>query len=212
VCVTGTEIEVGELRCVSPEPTGTMQAMSAFEKIRAAFDANWTTVLVAWTGLGPLSPWPDRWVEFPPLISTDDIAAYADERLASSDPVEQVLIVALVSSDLRSESRETIKELLTPLSGLGGGDPDIELRKWRLVLLEEVLVNMPKDALHGLMALTEFWQSFGFPSDSPHDVQGRGNTTSPSEYYQQDNLHRLVARHRAWIEDEKAALKKQRVG
>lgn len=187
--------------------------MSTFEELKVAFDVNWMTVLVGWNGLGGLSPWPDRWVEFPPLMSADEIAAYADEKLASlSNLVEQDLIVALLSPDLRNESREAVKNLLTPLSDLSGSDLGIELRKWRLVLLEETLASMPKDALHGLMALSEFWQNFGFPSDSPHEVQGRGNTVGPSEYYQQDNLDRLVARHRAWIEKEKAALQKQHGG
>jgi len=187
--------------------------MSTFENLKAAFVANWTTVLVGWNGPGVLSPWPDRWVEFPPLISPDEIAAYANDRLAAtSDPAEQALIVALSSSDLRTEGRETIKDLLAPLSELDAGDPDIEIRKWRLVLLEQVLENMPHDPLYGLMALTEFWQSFGFPSDGPHEVQGKGNTLTPSEYYKQENVHRLVARHYEWVEGEKAALRKQSVG
>ena len=186
--------------------------MSAFEELKAAFGANWATVLVGWNGLGVLSPWPDRWTEFPPLILPSEIAAYADERLAaSSEPEEQQLIVAISTIDLQTESREMIRGLLLPLSELDGRDPEIELRKWRVVLLEQVLEEMPQEALYGLMALTEFWLSFGFPSDSPHDVQGRGNTISPSEYYQQDNLDRLVARHRAWIENERTALRKQEV-
>lgn len=187
--------------------------MSMFERIGATFDTNWTTVLVGWNGLGVLSPWPDRWVEFPPLLTADELAAYCDERLASaSDPAEQDLIVAVLSSDLWTGSREVVSELLTPLSALSKGDPGIEMRKWRLVLLEGVLAELPKTPLYALIALTEFWQSVGFPADSPHEVQGRGNTVTPSEYYQQANLDRVVARHRAWIENEKAALQKQRVG
>ncbi len=187
--------------------------MSDFAKIRAEFDANWTTVLVGWDGLGVLSPWPSRWTEFPSLVSGEEVSAYADERLASTtDLSEQDLILKLLSVDLRTESREAIKDMLKPLSDLDGGDPAIELRKWRLVLLEQVLENMPQDALYGLMALTEFWQSFGFPPDSPHEVQGKENTITPSEYFQQENLTRLLARHRAWMNDEKAAIKMQKAG
>lgn len=183
--------------------------MSTFEQLRAMFDVNWTTVIIGWNGLGVLSPWPDRWREFPPLLTIDEIEAYCDEKLAaSSDHAEQDLIVAVLSSDLQNETREAVKEFLVPLSALSKGNPDIELRKWRLVLLEETLVNMPKDALYGLITLTEFWLSFGFPSDSPHEVQGKGNTISPSEYYRQDNLDRLVAHHRAWIEKERTAIQK----
>src|SRR5579862_506926 len=148
--------------------------MSTFAELRAAFGVNWTTVLVGWNGLGVLSPWPGRWTEFPPLLSADEVAAYADEMLTSSaDPTEQDLIVKLLSLNPRTESRETVKDILSRLSDLDGSDPAIELRKWRLVILEQVLKEMPHDALYGLMALTEFWQSFGFPSDSPHEVQGR---------------------------------------
>ena len=57
------------------------------------------------------------------------------------------------------------------------------------------------------MALTEFWQNFGFPTDSPHEVQGRVNEITPLEYYDDQNLQRLLSRHRAWIQEEKAALR-----
>ncbi|HEU4388194.1 MAG TPA: DUF2247 family protein, partial [Blastocatellia bacterium] len=73
------------------------------------------------------------------------------------------------------------------------------------------LNNLPQDAVYGLVALTEFWQGFGFPPDSPHEVQGRGNTITPLDYYQQENLVRLLACHRAWIKEEKIAIE-QAVG
>ena len=190
----------------------TDKAMSSFQKLKTEFDTNWTTILVGWNGLGVFSPWPNRWVEFPPLLSADEIAGYADERLASSsDVAEENLIVNLLSLDLRAETRETIRNLLTRLSDVSAGDPVLELRKWRLILLEELLDNMPKDAVYGLMALSEFWQNFGFPPDSPHEVQGRGNSITPSEYYQAQNLHRLLGRHRAWVLEERAALNRQQV-
>jgi hypothetical protein len=122
--------------------------VSIVEKLRAAFDANWTTVLVGWNGLGVLSSWPDRWTEYPPLISREEIAAYAEERLSCcSDPAQQNLRVTLVSPELQRQAREEIKDLLERLSKLDAGDPQIELRKWRLILLEEVLASLPKDAL-----------------------------------------------------------------
>jgi len=184
--------------------------MNVFPKIREVFDANWTTVLVGWEGFGVLSPWPDRWTEFLPLITIDEIVFYAEERLSFASDPERDLILKFQTPDLRSETREEIKNLLIPLSELAGGDHEVELRKWRLVLLEQVLEKIPKYPLYGLMALTEFWQSFGFPSDSPHEIQGRGNEITPEQYYQQENLTRLLRRHYVWIKDEKAVLKKPR--
>ena len=182
--------------------------MSVFSIIRAAFDINWTTILIGWEGLGVLSPWPSRWTEFPSLVSAKEVAIYADERLASTTDVnEQDLILKLLSVDLRTESREAIRDLLKPLSDLDGNDPAIELRRWRLILLERVLENMPQDSLYGLMALTEFWQGFGFPPDSPHQVQGCGNEIGPKEYYTAENFQEVLDRHRRWIEKETAELK-----
>jgi len=184
--------------------------LSTFEKIKADFNTNWTTLLVGWNGLGVFSPWPDRADEFPPLLSADEMVAYANERLAlSSSIAEQDLIVKLLSFDLRQESREAIRGVLTQLSNLLESDSAFELRKWRVVLLEELLDDAPTDALYGLTALTEFWQGFGFPSDSPHEVQGRENEMTPFEYYGDQNWKRLLNRHRAWIQDEKSALHKQ---
>ena len=181
--------------------------MSAFFSIQAAFGLNWTTVLVGWEGLGVFSPWPSRWTEFPSLVSAEEVAVYADERLASATALsERDLVLKLVSVDWRTESREAIRDLLKPLSDFDGKDPAIELRKWRLVLLERVLENMPQDSLYGLMALTEFWQGFGFPPDGPHQVQARGNEIGPKEYYTAENFREALDRHRQWIEKEAAEL------
>ena len=181
--------------------------MTAFTKLKADFNINWTTILVGWKGLGVFSPWPERCNEFPPLISASELTAYAEERLASSNDVENDLIVRLLSLDLAVESRETITGLLKGLSDLDRCDPSFELRKWRLILLADLLDSLPHDSINGLVALSDFWLNFGFPPDSPHVIQGRGNTITPGEYYQDDNFQRLVARHRVWIRDEKANLK-----
>ncbi len=184
--------------------------MSVFANLKIDFDINWTTMLVGWNGLGTFSPWPDRRDEFPPLFSAGELAAFAYERLASSsDVAEQDLIVKLVSLDLHNETRQEIRGLLIHLAEFDGSDPTFEFRKWRLVLLEDLLENIPKDAVYGLMALTEFWQSVGFPPESPHEVQGRGNEITPSEYYHDEKLQQMLDMHRAWVRVEKAAIMKR---
>jgi hypothetical protein len=181
--------------------------MTHFAKLKEQFAVNWTTILAGWKGLGVFSPWPERSAEYPPLLSVDELADYANERLASSsDATEEDMVVKLLSLNLYTESREVITEHLTRLSDLCGYDSSHELRKWRVVLLEDLLDHLPSDPLYGLIALTEFWQSFGFPPDSPHEVQGKENTLTPDDYYQEDNYQRSISRHKAWIEQEKAGL------
>lgn len=183
--------------------------MSAFTDLRKQFDANWTTVLVGWRGLGVLSPWPDRWKEFPPLLSAEELANYALARLgANTDQEELDAASSLLSLNLREERREDVCALLDRLSTADKSDPALELRKWRLVLLEHRLKDLPKDPLDGPVALSEFWNDFRFPPDSPHEAQGVGNSLSPSEFYTQENLDRLLSRHQAWIRDERESIKK----
>ena len=80
------------------------------------------------------------------------------------------------------------------------------MRKWRLILLQETLDTLPTDPVYALTELTDFWLSFGFPSDSPHFVQGRGNSMLPNEYYTGAFRDRILAGHQAWIEKERAEL------
>ena len=185
--------------------------MTPFARIRTQFAANWTTVFVGWKGLGAFSPWQAHSAEFPPLLSVKELGDYANERIRlSTETAEDELILRLSSLDLPSERRETIIAKLAQLSEWCRGDPSHELRKWRAVLLEDVLADLPRDPLSGMLALTEFWQGFGYPSDSPHLVQGKGNTVSPADYYREDNYERVVACHRAWLSREKAELQEDR--
>jgi len=181
--------------------------MTGFERLKTSFDVNWTTVLVGWTGLGVLSPWPDRWLEFPSLISPREVATYADEQLMTvQNAVKLEAIIRLLDLNLEQEHREAIKGQLAVLSDLDGRDKEWELRKWRAVLLEELLEHIPQDPLCGLLAFSEFWQNFGFPSDSPHQVQGRDNTKDATVYYEDDNFRRTFAEHQRWLAAETAAL------
>jgi hypothetical protein len=38
------------------------------------------------------------------------------------------------------------------------------------------------------------------PSDSPHDVQGKGNVVRLMVYYQQQNFNTEIDCHRAWLQ------------
>ena len=74
--------------------------------------------------------------------------------------------------------------------------------------MEQLLEDIPTEPLYGLIAFTDFWNDFGFPSDSPHEVQGRWNSLGPQEYYTQENLERTIQRHQKWVENEIEEIKK----
>ena len=183
--------------------------MKTFKKIKLGFHTNWTTVYVGWRGLGVLSPWPDQWIKWPPLIDTDEISEYAEERLSSSQNAkENELIINLLSLDLYIEPRVVILDILEQLSNLDRGNPAFELRKWRLVLLEEFLKSLPEGPVDALTDMTEFWLNFkSITEDCPHVVQGIGNSITTDEYYTDEYLQQEIRRHQAWIEKERKEIK-----
>ena len=183
--------------------------MSAFSKLKAVFGANWTTIFVGWRGLGVLSPWPDRWIEFPSLICASDVDDYAGERLLlSSNVADQDLISNLMVVEDKEANRLAVKAALEVLSKRDGGVEEVELRKWRLIFLDDCLRTLPDDAVYGPLALSEFWQTFGFPPDSPHEIQGRHNSISARDYYNDGSFQDILKRHLLWKEKEKSELTK----
>ncbi len=184
--------------------------MTAFTRLREEFETNWATIYVGWKGLSEFAPWHLSMTEFPPLLSLEEVQSFAIERLGScSDAAERDLAVSLLALDRADATREDVAELLRRLALLSAWESSRELRKWRIVLLEDLLQQLPSHPVYGLVALSEFWQAFGFPRDGPHEIQGRGNSASPEEYYTADNFRRLIARHKAWLECEKALLKER---
>lgn len=99
-------------------------------------------------------------------------------------------------------------ELLHHLAVLEGSPPAFETRKWRVVLLEELLSRLPTDPTDALIELSEFWSAFDYPPDSPHIDQARDTGLTPIQYYTQDMFATSLNAHRAWIESELTALRR----
>jgi hypothetical protein len=183
--------------------------MTAFKRLASMFDVTWATILAGWNGAGTFSPWPRCRDEFPSFLGIEDVRAFAELRLQStSNPAEEKLIVGLLSIDGHSATREEVRHSLDLLAGEVNA---LEYRKWRLVLLLELLDRIPQCAVYGLLGLTEFWQEWGFPGDGPHAAQGVRNSISVSEYYTDANFQRSLARHREWAAEEEARIRTEAV-
>jgi hypothetical protein len=159
----------------------------------AGLRVSWCTLLIGLEGPG----------KYPPLVTFDEVCAFADEQLAASTPPPEGAVAIVVAS---SEDPAAARVILQKLAEEEKSEPARELRKWRLVLLKHAMAELPEDPLYGLLALTEFWERFDFPPDSPHVVQGRGNQIAPMDYFTEDNYRRLVQKHKDWIRTETASL------
>jgi hypothetical protein len=165
--------------------------MSRLESLRAlGVPVNWRTILVGFVGLGKIGR----------LIEPKAVIGYAEDAIARGDASDEVVALAV------SDDSEEIERHLRSLSSSEQSSVEREERKWRVLLLNEELAELPRDPLYGLLALTSFWARFDFPEDSPHVVQGRGNNLSPTEYYTEGNFRDAVERHAHWIEREVASL------
>jgi hypothetical protein len=164
-----------------------------FNTIRAKFPVNWLTLLIGWRGLG----------NHPKLIDLQDVRDFSADMLGSSVNVDaRVADLATLSE----ADGDRVDSTLAALAGEGAYQYDNEVRKWMVILLEQVLASLPADPLYGLLQMTDFWSQFGFPAGSPHEVQGQGNSMTPAEYYTRETYDRLLGQHKSWLERETARL------
>ncbi|MEM7761913.1 MAG: DUF2247 family protein [Cyanobacteria bacterium P01_A01_bin.40] len=89
-------------------------------------------------------------------------------------------------------------------------DLEISMKKWRLAMLEEILDNLSNDCLYDLIELSDFWISWGTPSDKPHLIQRLDSKLNPTEYYSEKNYQKTLEAHKIWIEQEKYKIHQSR--
>lgn len=158
---------------------------------------NWSTILIGWHGPA----------DYGRQLSIADIASHAG-NLIEANPEQPECVLKLAGA--QNDESEMVESCLKQLVAKGEADQNIELRKWRLYMLKDLEPTLGDDPVYGLIALTEFWDKFDYPKDSPHVVQARGNHQSPEEYYTDDNFRRLRIQHREWMKGEEQFLKKQK--
>lgn len=157
----------------------------------------WSTVSIGWYGPA----------KYGPQLSTADIASYA-ARVIEANPEQPPCVLRLAAA--QADDSEMVETCLRELAAHEGADQSIELRKWRLYLLREIERELSDDPLYGLLGLTEFWEMFHYPDDSPHVIQGKENHQHPGDYYIQENFRQLRNRHREWMKEEEAFLRHQK--
>lgn len=157
--------------------------------LKRRFGIDWTSLLAGWRGFG----------NHRRLVTLPELREFALEKLeAASDPGSDLVQLAIASD----ADTDEIERHLANLASRNTAEFEAAARKWVVSLLEQHLRELPSDPLYGLLGLTEFWSSLGFPAYSPHQVQARGNDVSPQDYYTEANFSKALDEHRRWIEVE----------
>lgn len=174
---------------------------SYIEKMKAVnIKANWGTLYLGWLGIGTCSR----------LISFEDIFKFGSHRLENHNAEEERLILELLALTGTTEENDTelVRKRLYTLAAFTKYNEDIEQRKWAVVLLKDLLIDLTrKNCITCLTELTSFWAQFGYPEYSPHVVQGRLNSIEPESYYTDKFCNTILTKHRKWISDQLALIK-----
>ena len=137
------------------------------------------------------------------VLTGEEFAAFAIERASQTSTLGSELVDAMF---VNPQDDEAVLAALRRLCEIERPDMGRETRKWRLLQVEDRLADLPSDPVYGLLGLTEFWSGLDFPADSPHVVQGRGNTIDPVEYYTESTFTEALRRHREWVQREREDL------
>lgn len=145
-------------------------------------EVNWGTLFIGTQGLKKI----------PPLISIREVIEWALEKYLKENDKNAYQIAFL-----NITSFSEINEKLILFSR--NYKLSKEEKKWCYLLLINFLKNLSKSYVQGLIQLSEFWDSFDYPSYMPHQIQGQNNNLSPEQYYTDQNYHFLLDAHQKWL-------------
>lgn len=135
-------------------------------------------------------------------LGIEDVVEYAIEQLEKgNDRIEICELAGGGDSDL-----DDLLNILYELVNEENSQDEFEDRKLRAVIVNNYLKDKNNNCIDGLMGLTDLWMELGYPSDSPHIIQGKDNNISPIEYYTDDNYNYLYEKNRKWLKKEIAFL------
>lgn len=178
------------------------------------FSCNWNTIFVGWRGLGFLSPWPDEWERFPPLLSIDELDGYCYDAISDETSQEKdMLIVALMEEIADSyHTRTSILECVKSLAEREGGESRceesyLEFRKWRCAMVYSVLHDSALDKFEMVRKLDELWVELGSPNDIPPEIKKRFLSRCMNSGYGKEDYARQLKYCQEWLFNEIAMIK-----
>lgn len=146
---------------------------------------------------------------FAPQVNIIDIQSFAQKKLTKASDWERAILRRVLK--FSDDNKKEIVEQLELLAFQEKSRVENELRKWRVVLLQERLKELEKqkDPIMGFVQLSDFWESFDFPYDSPFTSLDAGDDASLEEYYTIENYHTVLRAHRDWLVQELQELREK---
>lgn len=158
------------------------------------FNVTWKLILIGLHGAQYI----------PAQITYDDVFEYLNEYLCRENVANVDSIISVINADSDYSKADKIIEAL---SEHDKADFLLQLRKWRVYLLQSLLDNSDKDYMQGLLELMEFWVTLmGAPEDCPIELPSNTDTLILNDYFTEDKYNALIKENKAWIGKEKKTI------
>lgn len=168
-----------------------------FDRIFKHGLTDWAVVLQGASGI------PSHLGRLPPAC-VEGFANTELEKAAVDDPLLDVISGLAVDSDLPASE---LCPQLQKMCESKNVDMQRAKRIWRAAALEEVLTDVDSDPLYGLIKLSEFWSSWGWPADAPPSMHPSAKTLPEHDYHSASNYGHVIREHEQWLKVELAVLK-----
>jgi hypothetical protein len=140
-------------------------------------------------------------------LSAAAIAQFANAELAHIAIDDPVLdrVVELASEGCASSA--DLREQLQAICEAKEVNLDAAHHKWQLYLLQEVLAGLDDDPVYAMIALSEFWGAWDWPTNMPSSLHP-DTPVSADQYHSDAYYARVKDEHARWLRDELNALKR----
>ena len=136
--------------------------------------------------------------QIPQTITQADIIEYLESSLVIEDEQVDNKILLICEKD----SFKRFVDILKKFASLDGSDASIQKRKWRAFLLKELLDDISKESIRGMLELIEFWVTMGSPTDCPMTLPCCETQNSIANYFTEASYNNNIRKNRKWLEEE----------
>lgn len=136
--------------------------------------------------------------EIPPTITHIDVIDYLDSLLIDiNEQTDNIISLVCEKDDCVKFNR-----LLKKLANEDSANIAVQKRKWRACLLKNLIDNISKDYLQGLLELLTFWTSMGMPNDCPQKIPSKNDEKEIQEYFTKESYKLILDENRMWLNYE----------
>lgn len=132
----------------------------------------------------------------PVLLCLDEILEYFDSLLIKVDEQTDDIISLICEKD----DPMKFDSLLKKFADKDESATEVQIRKWRVYMLNNLLENISEDFLQGLLELMEFWVTMGESDDCP--LIFPTIKMIKKDYFSKESYEFLVERNYKWLNQE----------